>query len=100
MTPGRRRLGRFELDVQTSRSIDETGLLELVFSRHPLPDAELSSLDGARTIARLQPSGALGVLLVQDSVDAEGLRRIPFVFGVVELVNDGATVTVFLETNG
>lgn len=90
-------LGRFPLDAQVSSSIDDTGLLTLVFERGARPDASLVSLDGSRAVASMLPSGRLAALLVQDATDAEGTRRVPFAFGVVELVNDGATLTVFLE---
>lgn len=97
MSHARLLLGRFPIDAQLSRSIDDTGLLTLIFERGVRPDASLVSLDGSRAVASVLPSGRLAALLVQDATDAEGTRRFPFVFGVVELVNDGASLTVFLE---
>jgi len=41
------------------------------------------------------PSGEVAALLVQDYVNGES-RAIPFIFGTIEIENDGSTVSVFL----
>jgi hypothetical protein len=95
MQPLRKLLGRFEIDDQLADSIDGCGLLEVLFSP-TRPDAHLLSLDGSKTIAWLTPSGTIGSILVQDYVDAEGVRLVPFDFGSLEIVNDGCTISIFL----
>jgi hypothetical protein len=90
-------LARIELDEQLERSIDQTGLLEVTFSATK-SDSSVTSLDGNRTVAWMLPSGELGSLLVQDYTSAPGRRSIPFVFGSIELINDGITLIITLES--
>ena len=90
----RRLLGRFDLDDQLERSIDDNGRLELSFAE-ARADATVLSDDGNLTVAWLSPSGEIATILVQDYVNGES-RIIKFAFGEVEIVNDGAQVSVFL----
>jgi hypothetical protein len=90
----RLRLGRIPLDDQLERSIEDTGLLEIVF-RDARPDASVLSEDGNRTVASMAPSGGMASLLVQDYANGES-RRIPFSFGLVDIINDGEAIEVFL----
>jgi hypothetical protein len=78
-------LGSFELDEDVLVAND--GLLTLRFSR-ARADAHSVSLDGSKAIAWLAPSGELTGLFVQDYTQGQN-RRIPFVFGEIELVDDG-----------
>ena len=55
-----------------------------------------SSLDGNRSIAYLAPSGEIAALLVQDYANGES-RTIPFDFGEIEIVDEGAKLAVFLR---
>lgn len=87
-------LGRFQLDEQLERSIEETGLLDLLFGG-ARPDTTIVSDDGNRTVAWLRPSGEIAALLVQDYANEE-TRVIPFAFGALEIVNDGSEIAVFL----
>lgn len=91
-------LGRFEIDASVQNSIEQTGLLELVFDRSQTAaaDASLLSLDGNKSLLGLTPSGAIRSLLVQDYVNGE-FRSIPFEIGSVELQSDEGTITVTLR---
>jgi len=94
MQAHRKLLGRFEIDDQLADSIDRSGLLEVLFSP-TRSDAHLLSLDGNKTVAWLTPPGTIGSILVQDYVDAEGVRIVPFELGSLEIVNDGCTISIF-----
>jgi hypothetical protein len=91
----RRLLGRFAIDDQIRRSIDDTALLQVWFGE-ARADATALSVDGNLTVAWLSPSGAVAGLLVQDYVDGEN-RSIAFDFGEIEIANDGSEITVFLR---
>ena len=93
----RKLLGRVELDPAIEKQLEDTGLLEVHFATRKA-DTSMLSLDGNRTIAWMAPSGELAGLLVQDYHDGVGTRVIPFAFGELELVNDGAELSVFLRT--
>ncbi len=90
----RKLLGRFALDAQLERSIDDTGMLELSFAA-ARPDATALSEDGNRTVAWLSPSGKIAAVLVQDYVNGES-RIIRFGFGALEVANDGSEISVYL----
>ena len=93
--PRRQLLGKFALTDQLEEEYARSGMLEVSFSA-TRPDATVLSDDGNRTVAWVTPSGEIGALLVQDYANAE-TRVIPFAFGEIEIVNDGAEVSVFLR---
>jgi hypothetical protein len=95
LIPRRTLLGRVPIDDQLVDEIERSGLLDVRFSR-TRPDATIASDDGNRTIAWLEPSGAIGAILVQDYSNGES-RRVPFPFGAVDIENDGATIAIFLR---
>ncbi len=73
----RRLLAKLEMTPALLEQFEETGLFELVLAKEPRTTS-LESLDGANAYLFLGPSGSIVGLLVQDWVDPDEDRHIPF----------------------
>src|SRR5690349_14742730 len=96
--PGRpvlKLIRQFEINEQLQVEFDRSGVLDVIIDAGAKSDSSLSSLDGSKALAHMAPSGKLMALLIQDYVSAPGTRVIPFIFGDVEVVNDGSSIRIF-----
>jgi hypothetical protein len=91
----RKLLGRFVIDEQLEQEFLRSGMLEVRFV-DTRSDVTLVSLDGAKSILWLTPSGGISGVLVQDYAPDES-RVVPFEIGEIEIEADGDELRVFLR---